>query len=67
MIEILQARSEAYSSWSEKNVNALDHAPDKARCTFEWKSIDRMSRRENSLLERLLAGFACGKAEDESG
>jgi hypothetical protein len=25
MIEILQVRSEAYSSWSEKNVNDSDH------------------------------------------
>jgi hypothetical protein len=26
MFEILQVRSEAYSSWSEKNVNDSDHS-----------------------------------------
>jgi hypothetical protein len=54
MIEILQARSEPYSSWSEKNVNVQDHGREELLCILGRKSIDRTAKRENACLERLL-------------
>jgi hypothetical protein len=67
MIEILQVRSEPYSSWSEKNVNVQNHGGEELPSILGRKSIDRMAQRENARLERLWARLGCGKAEDGSG
>ena len=68
MIEILQVRGEAYSSWSEKNVNDSHHTirarlqnlPDgkvltakRIAGTARWHSVGRSA--------------GCGKAEDGRG
>jgi len=67
MIEILQVRSEAYSSWSEKNVNDSDH---KARCRTQLvgsKNVDSKEDRQRAGCARASAVQRCGKAEEGSG
>jgi hypothetical protein len=41
MIEILQGRSEAYSSWSEKNVNDSDHSGAPVEWGVLLKNVDK--------------------------
>jgi hypothetical protein len=67
MIEILQVRGEAYSSWSEKNVNDSHHSIMSATESAGWKSVDGEANRWNSTPAQLEGGWHCGKAEDGSG
>ncbi len=67
MIEILQVRGEAYSSWSEKNVNDSRHTILLATESSGWKSVDGKANRWNRTPARRVRGPYCGKAEDGRG
>jgi len=52
MIEILQVRSEAYSSWSEKKVNDSDHGTASNREFVPVKNVDSKADGRERLLDK---------------